>query len=141
MFQPSNSVADSKAVAARPATTRAAVSNDPRGLRGVDGRSAEARRFRDLVMAFVDDLGGPARASEADKALARAAAGAVVASEKMQSAMINGEPVDLEQASRLQNSASRFLTAMRRRHRHAPKPSTSSLAEHFSRPPVREAAE
>ena len=89
------------------------MTNDPLALRGIDGRSIEARRYRDLVLAFVDDLGGTDCASEADKALARQAAGAVVASEAMQARIIAGEAVDLEQATRLQNAANRFLQAIR----------------------------
>jgi hypothetical protein len=79
------------------------------------------------VIDFVSDLGGPAQASEADKALARQAAGSVVASEQMQAAIIGGSSVNLEQATRLQNAAARFLKALRARHRPAKK--ASSLAD------------
>lgn len=124
--------------AVRPSRTRSALSNDPLRLRNVDGRSVESRRYRDLVLAFVDDLGGPDRASEADKALARQAAGAVVASEQLQSKIIAGEAVDMEQATRMQNAANRFLQNLRSRTKsNRPKPA-SPLAAHFANPPARE---
>jgi hypothetical protein len=53
----------------RPATSRSALTNDPLKLRGIDGRSMDSRRYRDLVLAFVEDLGGADQASETDKAL------------------------------------------------------------------------
>lgn len=113
----------------RPATVRSALTNDPLKLRGIDGRSMDLRRYRDLVLAFVDDLGGADQASEADKALARQAAGAIVASEGLQARIISGELVDLEQATRLQNAANRFLRALRTRHR---KPRQVTLAEYLA---------
>jgi hypothetical protein len=60
---------DSSAVVVRPLTVRSAVTNDPLLLRGVDGRSMIARRYRDVAIALADDLGGqdkrkpPARAA------------------------------------------------------------------------------
>jgi hypothetical protein len=39
-------------------TTRSAVSNRSRLLDGVDGRTASARRYRDLCRAFEEELGG-----------------------------------------------------------------------------------
>jgi len=124
---------------ARPARTRAASSNDPVRLSGVDGRSATNRRFRDLTLAFVADLGGPGVASEADKALARQAAGAVVASEQMQARIIRGEVVDLEQATRLANAAARLLQTLRTLNKAKPAKLASPLAAHFANPPTREA--
>ena len=41
-----------------PSRTRSAVSNHQDLLPGLDGRSASARRFRDLVNTFVADMGG-----------------------------------------------------------------------------------
>jgi hypothetical protein len=39
-------------------TSRSRVTNGSKFISGVDGRSAEARRFRDLAMSFADDAGG-----------------------------------------------------------------------------------
>ena len=106
-----------QAYAKRSPTLRSRVTNNPLSIRGVDGRTDEARRFRDLVIAFVDDLGGVDQVGEADKALARQTAAAVVSSEKVQARIIAGDIVDLEQATRLANVAGRFLKALRGRYR------------------------
>jgi hypothetical protein len=85
------------------------MSNGTRLLAGIDGRSSEARRYRDLAMAFADDLGGADKLGEADKALVRQCAATVTASERLQARIINGDAVDLEQATRLSNATSRLL--------------------------------
>ena len=54
-----------------PARTRSAVTNHKDLLPGLDGRSATARRFRDLVNAFVADMGGLDRCSEIRLGLVR----------------------------------------------------------------------
>jgi hypothetical protein len=125
----------SQLIGKRPSTVRSALTNDPLKLRGIDGRSVDSRRYRDLVLAFIDDLGGEACASEADKALARQAAGAVVASEGMQARIISGEVVDLEQATRQQNAANRFLQALRDRQKPKAGPTLAEFLA-LSRVPV-----
>src|SRR5215510_11299303 len=47
-----------------PSRTRSAVTNHKDLLPGLDGRLATARRFRDLVNAFVADMGGLDHCSE-----------------------------------------------------------------------------
>jgi hypothetical protein len=99
--------------AQRPVNNRAKVTNGTRLLDGVDGRSAEARRYRDLVSSFAADLGGdPTKLSELEKALIRQAAATLGVSEKMQAAIVRGEVVDLEQATRVANTASRCLARL-----------------------------
>lgn len=91
-------------------TTRAAVSNGSRlHAKGIDGRTRDARRFRDLVASFSESLGGEAALGEADKALVRNAAALAVKSERMQAAIVKGEDVDLEGLTRLSNCVSRVL--------------------------------
>ena len=51
-----------------PSRTRSAVTNHKDLLPGLDGRSASARRFRDLVNAIVGDMGGLDRCSEKARA-------------------------------------------------------------------------
>ena len=60
----------------RPASAhgRSAVTNDPLFLRGVDGRSMVARRYRDVAITLADDLGGQDKLSEPSKILVRQAA-------------------------------------------------------------------
>lgn len=61
--------------AARKAATRSRVTNGKAlFLRGVDGRSALVRRYRDVLAEIVSDLGGADVLSEAQRQLARRAA-------------------------------------------------------------------
>ena len=124
---------DSSVVVARPLTVRAAVTNDPLLLRGVDGRSMVARRYRDVALALADDLGGQDKLSEPSKILVRQAAALTVQVEGLQSKIVSGEDVDLEQLTRLSNALSRMLHRLGLRKPRA-RPA-SPLAEHFSRPP------
>lgn len=127
------------ASASRPSTLRSRVTNDPLLLRGVDGRSAAGRRYRDLAIALADDLGGQDKLSEPTKILVRQAAALAVQVEGLQAKIVAGEDVDLEQLTRLSNVLGRTLHRLGLK-KPAPKP-TSPLVQHFSRPPVREAAE
>src|SRR5262249_10841756 len=61
-----------------PSRTRSAVTNHKDLLPGLDGRSATARRFRDLVNAFVADMGGLDRCSEIKLGLLRRLAATTV---------------------------------------------------------------
>ena len=81
-------------------------------LAGIDGRSAEARRYRDLAMSFADDLGGAAVLTEAQRALVFQAASLVVQSEALNGAMICGELVDVEQQTRVANALGRTLNRL-----------------------------
>ena len=63
-------------------TTRSRVSNRSRILPGVDGRSATARRFRDICRSYEIDFGG--NVTEVERDLIRQAAALVVRSEQMQ---------------------------------------------------------
>jgi hypothetical protein len=112
VFEPTAQI-ERAGFAPRPVNNRARVTNGSRLLAGVDGRSAEARRYRDLVSSFAADLGGdPIKLSELVKALIRQAAATIVVSEKMQAAIVRGEVVDLEQATRVANTASRCLARL-----------------------------
>jgi hypothetical protein len=71
------------------------VTNHADLLPGLDGRSAGARRFRDLVLAFVNDMGGPDRCSEVKLGLLRRLAAASVLAEQLESKAMSGEPIDV----------------------------------------------
>lgn len=106
----------SNALAERLPTARSVVSNGKRlHPRTIDGRSTEARRFRDLVFAFAEGLGGADRLNEADRALCRTAAGITVELEKLQAAAASGCEVDAETLTRLANSQARVIQAIRRK--------------------------
>jgi hypothetical protein len=128
-----NGPEDSSAAVPRPLTVRSATTNDPLLLRGVDGRSVVARRYRDVAIALADDLGGQDRLSEPSKILIRQAAAMTVQVEGLQSKIVSGEDVDLEQLTRLSNVLGRTLQRLGLKKPRA-KP-TGPLAAHFAEPP------
>ena len=98
----------------RPLRTRAAVSNGTRiRPKGVDGRSAEARRFKDLVSSFAASLGGEGALTEAERALIRNAALLTLQSERLQAAFVAGREVNSEELTRLANASVRVFAALR----------------------------
>jgi hypothetical protein len=70
-----------------PITSRSALTNGRRLSADVDGRSAWARRFRDVLEGLFADLGGEDRATETQRTLIRRIATLVVESEIMESKM------------------------------------------------------
>src|SRR6476646_5964237 len=87
--------ATSSAVCELPSRARSAVTNHKDMLPGLDGRSAMARRFRDLVNAFVADMGGLDRCSEVRLGLVRRLAATTVQAEMLEARMVNGEAIDI----------------------------------------------
>jgi hypothetical protein len=88
--------------------TRARVTNGAALPADVDGRSALARRFRDLLGEIISDLGGAeAGLSESQRQLARRIATLSAACEQMEAAMAGGERIDLEVYQRLTNTLGR----------------------------------
>jgi hypothetical protein len=110
-----SSCANRDALAERPSRQRSRVTNGSKLIAGIDGRSAEARRYRDLCISFADDLGGEAGLTESQRALVRQAAALTVQSEKFQAAMLRGEAIDDEQMTRVANSLSRTLSRLGRK--------------------------
>jgi hypothetical protein len=74
---------------------RSRITNHKDLLPGIKGTSSAARRFRDLVNAFIADMGGLDRCSEIKLSLLRRLASVVVQSELLEARMINGEEVDI----------------------------------------------
>jgi hypothetical protein len=99
-------------IAERSRTLRSRVTNGKDLLANVDGRTAAARRYRDLCLSLADDLGGASTLTEAQNALVRQAAAMIVQSEKLQGEVLRGETVDSEQLVRLANAATRILTRL-----------------------------
>ena len=116
MFDPSTTASASShdlgAPAVRASRLRSRVTNGTKLVAGVDGRSADARRYRDVAMALADDLGGASSLSEAQRALVSQAAALTVQSERMQGAMLRGEPLDVEQQTRVANVLARTLSRL-----------------------------
>ena len=64
-------------------------------LPGLDGRSATARRFRDLVNSYIADMGGLDRCSEIRLGLLRRLAATTVQAEMLEARMVNGEAINI----------------------------------------------
>ncbi len=94
--------------------TRSALTNGSLLPPGLDGRSAAARRYRDLILQFshgiVGEGGEPL--NPAEMVLVRQAAGITVRVEALQANIIRGEPINDEDLVRLSNGAHRLLTAV-----------------------------
>jgi trimethylamine:corrinoid methyltransferase-like protein len=105
-------LSDTYIAAERSPTVRSRITNGKDLLANVDGRTADARRYRDLAASLADDLGGASSLTEAQRALVRQAAAMLVQSERLQSAVVRGELVDVEQLTRLANAATRILTRL-----------------------------
>jgi hypothetical protein len=71
------------------------VTNHHDLLPGLKGTSKHARRFRDLVNAFIADMGGADHCSDIKLGLLRRLAAVTVQSELIEARMINGEEVDI----------------------------------------------
>jgi hypothetical protein len=106
---------DGAPVAQRPLTARSKVTNGRRTLEGVDGRSASARRFRDLLESFSAEYGGVGSLNETTRALIRQAASLTIRAEQLQAAIVRGEPVDPDELIRLTNTTRRTLAGIRRK--------------------------
>jgi hypothetical protein len=126
----------SAAIVVRSPRTRSRVSNGSKLVAGVDGRSADARRYRDLVMNLTDDIGGASNLSEAQRTLVSQAAALVVQAERLHGQILRGEFVDNEQLTRLSNAATRVLSrlGLKRRARDAKPDLATYLALVAARP-------
>jgi len=79
-----------------PPAARSRISNGSAILDGIDGRSREARRFRDVLGEIVSDLGGADHLSEGQRQLARRCAMLAVECEKIEAHGVAGTAIDLE---------------------------------------------
>jgi hypothetical protein len=82
-------------IASPPPAVRSRVTNHRDLLPGLDGRSSAARRFRDLVAAFINDMGGAEQCSDIKLGLLRRLAAVTVQAEVLEARMINGQEVDV----------------------------------------------
>ena len=111
MFRDRPSIeATSSPVCELPSRARSAVTNHKDMLPGLDGRSATARRFRDLVNAVVADMGGLDRCSEIKLGLLRRLAAATVQAELLEARMVNGEQIDIGQLCTLASTTVRIAS-------------------------------
>ena len=97
-------------IAPPPPTSRSRVSNGSDMFLGdVDGRSREARRFRDVYAALVAHLGGEAHASEAKRHLAKRASALVVWAETEEARLAAGADLDVSRYTTAVNTLRRLL--------------------------------
>ncbi len=101
---------DSTAVTTPPPTTRSRLTNGRElFLADVDGRSREARRYRDVYVALVAHLGGEDHASETKRHLAKRASALIVWAEVEEAKLATGEKLDVQTYTTAVNALRRLL--------------------------------
>lgn len=119
---------------------RSSVTNGTKAFIEGDGNSPWYRRFKDLLALHVEDLGGPELLSEAQISLCRRAATLEVELERIEGQLSLGNDADLDAYNRHAGGLRRILETLgveRVKRDVTPNP----LADHFSRPAIRRAAE
>jgi hypothetical protein len=99
---------DCQPVADHLPSTRARLTNHRDLLPGLDGRSPGARRFRDLVNAFIADQGGAENCSEVKLGLVRRLAAASVLAEMLEVKAVAGELIDVSEFCNLASTTVRL---------------------------------
>src|SRR3974390_2314731 len=99
-----NSSADQVALDRRSSKQRSRMTNGTVLLPDVDGRSAIARRLKDITSAIVGDQGGADRCSESRLQLIRRFAAAAVLAEQMEARLANGETINITEHALLTSS-------------------------------------
>jgi hypothetical protein len=93
-------------IGARPGNNRSCVSNGKTLHAGIDGRTAQARRFHDLFAAFTEGFTEP---DEATRSLARRAAGLACEAERLEGQLASGAEIDTSLYVTLSGHLSRML--------------------------------
>jgi len=106
------SFADHEPIVSRPLRTRSRVTNQRSLFVESDARGAWPRRFRDLCEAHAADLGGLSHLSEAQKSLIRRVATIETQLEKLEGALSEGKPVDLDAYGRAAGQLRRLLETL-----------------------------
>ena len=115
-------------------TTRSRVTNGTVLHSGeVDGRSAAAKRFRDVLTEILSDLGGSEGLSEGQRQLARRAAMMSVEAERQEAEAVAGGKLDPDAFGALADRLGRCFNrlGLRRVQRDV---TPNLLADHFARP-------
>jgi hypothetical protein len=103
---------DKSACNPRHKKARSKITNHVDLLPDLDGRSSAARRFRDLVSAFLVDMGGIENCSEIKLGLVRQLAAVTVQAELLAAQMVNGVPVDIPTLCQLASTTVRLSTRL-----------------------------
>jgi hypothetical protein len=96
----------------RPPRIRSAVSNGRRLFVEGDGNSAWSRRYRDLIVGHINDMGGEDVLSESEKSLIRRASAIECELEQMEGLLSRREPVDLDAFTRAAGHLRRILETL-----------------------------
>ena len=93
-------------------TARSRVTNGRQILAGIDQRSPNARRYRDLVAVVAADQGGVDHCSEAKLQLIRRFAALSVQAEAMEAQLANGTAIDITEYSQLTSTLVRVVSRL-----------------------------
>jgi hypothetical protein len=93
-------------------STASAVTNGSRLLTEGNNGSAWARRYKDLCLLHVDDLGGADAVTEAQISLVRRCSAIEVELERLEGLMSRGAEIDLDLFARVSGTLSRMLRAL-----------------------------
>jgi hypothetical protein len=107
---------------------RSKITNGRQMLDGIDGRSAIARRLRDIVRGLLVEFD---ITTDADEVLVRQAATLSVLSEQLQAQLVRGELVDAKTITNLSGQLRRILADLRQRTGQRG-PAPPSLHEHLA---------
>jgi hypothetical protein len=107
-----NSSADRPAADSRPKRIRSAVTNNRRLFVDGDGNSAWSRRYRDLIVGHVSDLGGRDMLSEAQLSLIKRASTLELELEQAEGRLSKGEQIDLDCYGRAASHLRRLLESL-----------------------------
>jgi hypothetical protein len=106
------SSAERHAADTRPKRIRSAVSNGRRLFVDGDGNSAWSRRYRDLIVGHISDMGGRDMLSEAQLSLIKRASAIELELEQMEGRLSKGEQVDLDTFTRAVSHLRRLLETL-----------------------------
>jgi hypothetical protein len=107
-----NTPIDRSAIISRSRTNRSAVTNRKRLFVEAGGRTAWARRYRDLLELHADDLGGTSLLSEAQHSLIRRVATLEIELERLEGRLSEGNDVDLDIYARTASHLRRLLETL-----------------------------
>jgi hypothetical protein len=107
-LRPSVSPIDRQRIGKPSAAQRSRITNGRDLLPDIDGRSALARRFKDITAALVIDQGGVDRLSEARLQLVRRFAAAAVIAEQMEAKLASGEQINISEHAQLASTLVRI---------------------------------
>jgi hypothetical protein len=121
----------STSLASRKPEAKSRVTNGSDVLPNVDGRTALARRYRDIACALVADAGGEDKCSETKIQLIRRFSAAAVLAESMEARLANGEQINIGEHALLSSTLVRI--AQRIGINRLPKNLTPDLQDYIAR--------